>query len=76
MGEQVGNRNGEGVTYAFYLFFLINDRIVYSMDIDLETAIRLLRSAEEQNMTTYLKGCVNYINRMKPDQLEVPDAGY
>ena len=67
----MGNRNDEGVTCAFYLFFLINDNIAYSIDIDLETAIRLLRSAEEKKMTTYLKGCVNYINRMKPDELEV-----
>lgn len=44
------------------------------MDIDLETAISILRSADEQNMTTYLKGCVNYIYRMKPHNLEVDYA--
>jgi len=70
----MGNLDGEGVTCASILFFLMNSNAVYSMDIDLETAIRILRSAEEQNMTTYLKGCVNYINRMKPDELEVTDA--
>jgi len=40
-------------------------------DDDLETAIKLLRSARKQGAETYLKGCVNYILRMKPDNLEI-----
>lgn len=43
------------------------------MDIPLNTAIAILKSAEEKNMTMYLRGCVNYINRMKPDEIEVDD---
>jgi len=38
---------------------------------DLETAIKLLRSAKEQGSETYLKGCINYIIRMKPEDLEI-----
>ncbi len=44
------------------------------MDSDLETAIRTLRAAEDHNMEIYVRGCVNYIMRMKPDDLEVADA--
>jgi len=40
-------------------------------DDDLETAVKLLRSARKQGAETYLKGCINYILRMKPDNLEI-----
>ena len=43
-------------------------------DDDLETAVKLLRLAKEQGAETYLKGCVNYIIRMKPENLEIRNA--
>ncbi len=41
---------------------------------NMEIAINLLRAAKEQGAETYLKGCVNYILKMKPKDLEVRNA--
>lgn len=41
---------------------------------DLDTAIKLLRAAEKQELDIYLKGCINYIIKMKPSKLEMSDA--
>lgn len=43
------------------------------MDATLPKAIAILKSAEEKNLAVYLRGCVNYICRMKPDEIEVDD---
>jgi len=40
-------------------------------DDSLDEAVRLLYAAKRQRSEMYLKGCVNYIIRMKPEELEV-----
>ena len=39
-------------------------------DEDFEKAIGLLYTAKEQRSAMYLKGCVNYILKMKPNDME------
>lgn len=40
-------------------------------DDALEEAVSLLYAAKRQRSEMYLKGCVNYIIKMKPEDLEV-----
>jgi hypothetical protein len=40
-------------------------------DDDLESAIAILQAAKQQRRETYLKGCINYITRMKPSDMEI-----